>query len=548
MTLSLLEPLERTGFQAALSDLKVAQPEDRYTDEQLRLILVILGALGIGRMAHVDDQPIEPLGVLLDSGRRPCSDTLDQYLDTIIEHDSVKDEAVDSECVPGHVRPDGLIENAQLQSLVNWADAGLLSEDVWHYDGHVIEYTGQADIGKTKHGTKNKNVKAVKRFTLYNGLAAYNAYFSDDTTFAEAMQSMVAKANAVLPSAYRIRKLVFDREGWDADLLCHLETEHNIIPLTWVKATAPNRRLLDEVPQDEFVSLEGEITIGKDEQKVQVTQVADTQVSFPQLGPRRVVILQTQEGTRIGLYNTALRPAETTLDDERAMSTLALLNAMRFQQRIENGFKVDKHEMAADAIPNYSIHEVLHTEPYDCRQAQANLTRAEKRLGQYANQAEDYKRLLAEGRIDKHEFNTLSRRNQRLRLKTDRAIADLQSDLDSVQFDDKGQAVRSYITQILDVRKLTLLNLFKTHALVSLSLVAEFMGLPGTGPARLRREFLAFGDRVEFDDQQRTVTVYPQRFPRGRIRQAYERLCAELNNRHVTLQHAGIDYRVIFSW
>jgi hypothetical protein len=548
LLLSLLQPLAQTGFQTALAGLSVAQAGDRYTDEQLRLSLVWLNAWGVSRLSHINDQPIEPWGVILDTARRPDGDTMDKYLNAVIQQDEVSDEALSGDALPGQVRPGGLIETAQLNSLVGWAQAGLLKDAVWSYDGHVIEYTGQANIGKTKHGTKEKSVKAIKRFTLYNGIAAYNAYFPASETFAGALCRMVTKANEVLPPVYRIRKLAFDREGWDADLLQWLETEQNIVPLTWIKATAPNRRLLADVPQSEFVPLEGEITIGKDEESVHVAQVADTQVIFPDLGQRRVVVLETKAGTRIGLYTAALPPGETTLNDERAMTTVGLLNAMRFKQRIENGFKTEKNEMGSDAIPTHKVHDVLQTEPYDVQQAERSLANAEKRLLKYTDQDEHHQHLFDEGQVNKHEFNILRNRTQRLRNKTEREIGKLKAELDSVEVDQDGQALRSYTSQVLDVRKLTLLNLFKTHALVALHILAQQLALAGAGPVRLRREFLSFGDRVEFDHQRRIMTVYAQRFPRGRTQRAYERLCALLNDLPVTLERDGTSYRVLFSW
>jgi len=546
LLLSLLQPLDLTGFQTALAGLSVAQADDRYTDAQLRLSLVLLNAWGVLRMAHVNDQPIKPLGVILGTSRRPDGDTLDQYLNAVIQQDEGSAAQAAGAVLPGQVRAGGLIETAQLDSLVGWAQAGLLTDAVWNFDGHVIEYTGRADIGKTKHGTKEKSVKAVKRFTLSNGLAAFSVYAPTRVTFAEALCDMVTKANAVLPPVYRIRKLAFDREGWDADLLRWLEGR-DIIPLTWVKATTPNRHLLDEVPDSEFVPLEGEITIGKDEESVHVTQVADTQVTFPELGPRRVVVIETQAGTRIGLYNTALRPGEVALDDERAMTTVGLLNAMRFKQRIENGFKVEKHQMDSDALPTHAVHDVVQTEAYDVQQAEKSLVKAEKRLHKYADQVEQHQHLLDQEQINKHEFNVLCRRTQRLRQQTEREIDKLKAELDSLGMDENGQAVRSFTTQVLDVRKLTLLNLFKTHAMVALYLVAQALGLDGAGPARLRREFLPFGDRVEFDHQRQSATVYAQRFPRDQTQQAYERLCTTMNNLPITLERGGTSYRVLFS-
>ena len=141
----------------------------------------------------------------------------------IIQQDELSAEPIEALDLPGQVRTGGLIETAQLNSLLGWAQAGLLTDRVWNYDGHVIEYTGQANIGKTKHGTKGKSVKAVKRFTLANGLASFSVYGPASLTFAGTLQTMLTKVNAVLPPIDQIRMLAFDREGWNADLLNWLE-------------------------------------------------------------------------------------------------------------------------------------------------------------------------------------------------------------------------------------------------------------------------------------------------------------------------------------
>jgi hypothetical protein len=509
---------------------------------------VFLQAYGVLRVSHINDQPVESWGAPLGTPRRPNGDTIDQYLNTIIRRDEADDGASSATASPGQVRPGGLIDTAQLNSLVCWAQAGLLSGDVWYFDGHTVEYTGQADIGKTKHGTKRTSVKAVKRFTLFNGINGLTEYAPTKVSFDQAMRQMVAKANITLPPGYRIGKLAFDKEGWDAELLQWLEQKQGIIPITWVKVTTTNQRLLAAVPPAEFVPIQEEMTVGREEQETRVLQIADTQVTFPDLGERRVVVLETEVGTRLGIYTTALHPKEAALDDERAMTTLGLIDTLRFKQRLENDFKVETNEMNSDAIPTHKVHEVQQTEPYDVAQAQRQLANAEKRIPKYAAQEEQHQRLLEGGQIDKHEFNILNGRTQRLCRQTERQIERLKDELESVEVGEKGQTVRRYTTQVLDLRKLTLLNLFKTHVLVALSILAKQLGLDGAGPARLRRQFLPFGDRVELDHERRILTVYAQRFPRARTQRAYERLCALLDNLPVTLERNGISYRVRFSW
>jgi hypothetical protein len=358
---------------------------------------------------------------------------------------------------------------------------------------------------------------------------------------------LVSKANHCLLPVYRIRKLSFDRAGWDAELLTWLQEEQAIVPITWVKRTSTNIRLLDKVALEAFVDLDQEVLLGKEGQH-RVVRLADTTLDFPSLGTRRVVVLETRTRKRIGIYTTALHPREAPLDDQRALTTTGLVDAMRFKQRIENGFKVDVNEMDSDAIPTHRTYQVTLTEPYDLAQAEKQHHNARKRLDRYTAQAQAQQHLLDTGQLDKHQFNLLNSRTQRLRQKAQREIETLSQELANVHQDENGHTVLSTTTQVLDVRKLTLLNLFKTHALVALKILARQLGRAEAGPKRLRRAFLAFGDRVEFDHEQRIATVYARRFPRASTQRAYERFCGLLHDAPIALTRNGISYRVRFSW
>jgi hypothetical protein len=544
--LTLLNALDQSGCQKALAGLEVKESSDRYADEQLRLCLVLLMAWGVLRVSHINDQPVEEWGVPLDAVRRPDEDTLDQYLNGLIETDEADSPSSVAERL-GQIRPGGQIDTAQQESLRCWAEAGLLAGDVWYFDDHVVEYSGQAGLNKTKHGTKHISVKAVNRYTLANGLCSLSEYFPLTVSYAEAQRHLVSKANRCLPPACRVRKLSFDRAGWDAELLTWLQEEQDIMPITWVKRTSTNIKLLDQVADEAFVDLDQEVLVGKEGQH-HVVRLADTTLGFPTLGTQRVVVLETQARKRIGIYTTALHPREAALHDPRVITTTGLVDAMRFKQRIENGFKVEVNEMDSDAIPTHRTHEATLTEAYDLAQAEKQRHNAHKRLDKYTAQGQEQLDLLDTGQLDKHQFNLLAGRTQRLRQKAEREMETLSQELLNVHQDDNGQTVLSTTTQVLDVRKLTLLNLFKTHALVALKILARQLGMGEAGPKRLRRVFLAFGDRVEFDHEQRIATVYARRFPRATTQQAYERLCGWLYDVPITLTRNGVSYRVRFSW
>ena len=351
-----------------------------------------------------------------------------------------------------------------------------------------------------------------------------------------------------MPADRRIRQLAFDKEGWDADLLQWLVQEQAIIPFTWVKDTAPNRALLAGVDWAEFIALDEAVTVGKSDQEHCVRRLADVDLTFSDLGVWRVVVLETETGTRLGIATTALRPA-AALADPGGMATVAVLNAMRYKQRIENSFKVRRHEMASDALPTHQVHTVVQAVPYDLAQAQSQVSRAEQRLAKHHAAHQHLQELWERGELDKHEFNALTARTNRLAAQAQATRARVAADLTQAQTDPAtGQTTLTQTTEVLDLRKLTLLNLFKEHALIALHVLAHLLGLDGAGPERLRRQFLAHGDRVEFDHEQRILTVFAKPFPRTRTQRAYEWLCAQLNQRPVTFIRDGTPYRVRFSW
>jgi len=542
----------------------VTQPADLYTDEKLGLSTVLLQAAGVSRISHINDQPLSGWGVALDTPRRPDGDTLDRYLQAIITLDEGEGGPQAAAARLGQIRPDGLIATAQQKSLRNWASAGLLEGSVWRFDGHTVEYMGEAEIGKTKHGTKEKSVKAIDRYSLSNGLVSLTDFFPVSVTYDQALRHMVSKVNAALPPDQPMRHLCFDKEGWNSETLAWLRTEKQIDVITWVKNTPNNVAALAAVSDDAFVTTDAGMTVGKANQAV-VQQIADTQVDLPHLGKSRVVILETEAGTcveqsqstcaeqsrskRIGIYTTAPTPATTCLSDESCLTTVDILEGMRLQQRLENSFKVDIHEMGSDHIPTQRSFTVTQSNPYDLEAAAKQQGNAQKRLAHYTAQIEqEIPQLQEETSLDKHSANLLHKRASRLQTKAQRQLDALDADRAAVIVDEAGQATLTTTCEVLDLRKLTLLNLFKTHALVALTLLARQLGLDGTGPNCLRRQFLAFGNRVEFDAQRGIATVYAAPFPRAATQQAYERFCALAHDLPTTLRHQGVAYRLRFRW
>jgi len=290
-----------------------------------------------------------------------------------------------------------------------------------------------------------------------------------------------------------------------------------------------------------------EMPLGKTD-KQQIVNVADTTLDFPGLGRQRTVILETNEQKRVGIYTTAPCPGEVPLAEAQGMSTVCLLDAMRYKQRIENRFKVEVNEMESDALPTHKTYPATLLESYDLDHAHKQLDNAQRRLDKYKTLEQQQQQLHEEGPLDRHQFNLLDKRSCRLRHKAEREMQTFSQEMARVTYDQNGQPLLATSTEVLDLRKLTLLNLFKLHALVALKILARRLGLPAAGPERLRRSFLAFGHRVEFDHDRHIATVYACPFPRTQTQQAYERLCSELHDVPIHLTRNGVSYRVRFSW
>ena len=74
----------------------------------------------------------------------------------------------------------------------------------------------------------------------------------------------------------------------------------------WYKVATGNVKLLAEIPEEAFVGLSesDEVRIGKEDEHHAV-RIADIPVDFPGVGTKRVVVLETEEAQRIGIYTSA---------------------------------------------------------------------------------------------------------------------------------------------------------------------------------------------------------------------------------------------------
>jgi len=245
--------------------------------------------------------------------------------------------------------------------------------------------------------------------------------------------------------------------------------------------------------------------------------------------------------------SSELSEQKLSSDNLPVMTATELIDTMRFKQRVENQFKVEKHEMGSDVLPTHTIYQTNVIQAYDLLEKQKQLDNASKRLQKYTTQQQQQQELYNSKQLDKHQLNFLNKRTQRLQQQTQQEIETITMEMDRVQLDVNGNTVLFEPTEVLDVRKFNLFNLFKLHAWVALKILASSLRLDEANPERLRRSFLTFGTYVEFDHEQRVATVYASSIPRHQTRQAYQQLCELSQNEPITLTRKGIKYQVRFS-
>ena len=728
LLLTLLPQIEATGALHALSGLGSCLPQTLYSNQQLQLSLLLMAASGVLRLSHIDDLPSSEWAIALSTNRRPCTDTLDHYLQQIIDLDE-QDAEIGVVDRLGMIRPGGLIEQAQLESFRLWVEAGLTDGQIWNFDGHVIEYTGRAGLDKTKHGTKARAVKAIKRFTISNGFCVLDYYCPAHTTFADACRHLIKIANQALGPTHQIRFLAFDREGSDKALLDWLKNKADVNPITWVKRTTKTVKLLNEIPDGKFQELSDQIKVGKKKPKV-AKRWADTEIEFSEWGQKRVVVLETTDGKRLGIYSSAKAPTKehdcakanpqechwqqiidqkakvidldrqppatekctpsTTIQtsnpdsivsstcgkisdnskinqspisrqcppnraktsasvtarsdsdesdhmpkepvscqvasnenresqnrsildscfrvgqkvatvvnrtlnkvkqqlsmplteeepqsnkgvvkdqlakdkkeanqsasqekdpnqsasqQDSTLSASELILAMRHRQRLENQFKVEVNEMGSDAIPTHKSYQGTIRQAYDVNSARHKVDLAQARLLKYEQQRQEQNRLYEQGQINKHQLNELQKRTARLQRKTEKELNKLSKELDQIEIDSSGEASVYRKVEVLDLRKMVLLNLIKLHALVILRMLASQLGIPEAGPTRIRRSFFSFGQQVVFDHYNQIATVVAAPFTNGKMRDGYRQLCQQFNDNPAILTRQGVNYRLYF--
>ena len=202
--------------------------------------------------------------------------------------------------------------------------------------------------------------------------------------------------------------------------------------------------------------------------------------------------------------------------------------------------------MDSDAIPTHKSYQGTIRQAYDVDSARHKVDLAQARLYKYEQQRQEQNRLYEQGQINKHQLNELQKRTARLQRKTEKELQKLSKELDQIEVDSSGEASVYRKVEVLDLRKMVLLNLIKLHALVILRMLASQLGIPEAGPTRIRRSFFSFGQQVVFDHQNQTATVVAAPFANGKMRDGYRQLCQQLNDNPAILTRQGINYRLYF--
>ena len=518
--LCLVPALEMLGFQETV---EVVGFEDlnRYTGQSLAYCFLFMQAFGIYRNSYLNSQDQESLGVIMGAARRPDQDTTWTYLKMLAEK----------------VDPKEFMVEACRNDTHSWLhrDPG----GVWYIDGHVVESFTEAAISKKRHGTKNKNVKAVEKYSLHSGQVELSLY-TDETRMVEVIEQLVELGDRTFPEEVEV--VAFDKGGSCYELFDWFDQEKKVF-ITWLENNEPNRKLLDSIGDEEFVDWQGKM--GKDGEEVDIVSVADVEQSLKEK-LRRLIVCQKPDGSRFALVTNAgcLGP----LSDPRVLSAWKLLEVMRYKQRLENSFKLSVHEMGGNIIPDRCIEVKTEWQPYELEKEEKKLEKAQKKLSGLEQKQQEKKVLWEQGELSKSEYNVLSKDIARQGKNLENKIEKLSAETAKAEVGEAGQTFIAEEKSRLDTTRMGLLEVFKKYAIGAMTIVATLMGLAGMGPEKLRRVFLERGGTVAIDGAAMVMWVIANPFPSRTTQLAYERLCWELNKREAKFKRAGKEYTLKFTW
>jgi hypothetical protein len=337
--------------------------------------LFLLALLRIKRPENVKEYAPERLGCLLGLDRLAEVKTLRRKLTQLAEHKKGR-----------------ALMNALARARLQRNDEQMA---YLYVDGHVREYSGQAELGKAKKAQRSVATGAATDTWVHDGDGAPLLVVTSEMNagLTQVLEAIVRDAQELVPAGQRLTVL-FDRGGWSVKLFARL-TALGVDIITYRKG---KRRLL---PRSRFSA----VRVQEDGQEKTYQLCDQPRVRVGRLRPHRQRRVAGEPEHLWLRQITVLREdgRQTVIVTSRTDLAAEVVVQRLFRRwRQENYFKYMTAEFALDALVEYGVEEVAAeaTRPNPARkpvararqEAKAEVQRLQAELGAAAEANEEQRR------------------------------------------------------------------------------------------------------------------------------------------------------------
>lgn len=303
--------LERLNFEKATEKISLYM-KNGYKDKEFYLTLYNLYAVGEQRLYDLETVSQDELGCLTGMDRHMQSSGAQKRLNKVVNFCDV--------------------EGFKEESLREYYKAGLLDIGSAYCDTHVGQVYPAENVYMARHGTKNKNVKAINKHFLVTAAGRILNFILTQGRhkLSEMILPMVDQVEKIFNK--KLKDVSYDKGGSSIKVLTGLKKrETNFI--TWGKKSKYVVDQISKIPLTRYRIMRKEKIREKGRKPVirVVEKIADTTTYLKGWGKIRTILV-------LFLENNELRWIYTDIPRKKC-SALKIRDKIRYKQREENLFK-----------------------------------------------------------------------------------------------------------------------------------------------------------------------------------------------------------------
>jgi hypothetical protein len=317
--------LETLGYYEAVPLLDVTGEDARYSN-LLRCDTVVFGlSAGKTRLYHTGELVDDEFGRVLGERRYPRSSTLHAYFDAIVARDAEEENA-------GKAAEERIVGRflRQSQHLLGHRAAEGVGKAIY-VDPHVIAVGTGKPVGKTKHGIKERMVKALIKVRIVSAQRRPLATIMGPSDWSLQQNLGAAVEMASWATGEAVELVAVDRGGLSQEVLEEFQKGETGL-VVWSDDTTTMREALAAVPRSAFGDGEYRRVRREDGHKVQrlFTRLADVPgmvINLRGYRCRTIVVERVSDGHRCGIHVVGKRT--------EAMTPLEIVGFLRHKQWVE---------------------------------------------------------------------------------------------------------------------------------------------------------------------------------------------------------------------